>query len=68
MIDFYLLKLDTSYCTSLRLVKDEQSMVLVIIDSFSVKSYLLNTYYVPGSGGNSLNKADVKPDFREFLV
>lgn len=35
------------------MVKDEQSMVPVIIDSFSVKSYLLNTYYVPGAGGNS---------------
>lgn len=34
-VNKHLLKLDTRYRTSLGLVKDEQSMVPVIIDSFT---------------------------------
>ena len=62
------MKLDTRYCTGLRLVKDEQSMVPVIMHSFSVKSYLLNTHMCQGLRKTALKKADVKPDFRELLV
>lgn len=62
------MKLDTGYCTDLGLAKDEQSMVPIIMHSFSVKSYLLNTHMCQGLRKTALKKADVKPDFRERLV